>query len=187
MKSRYTAFTQQSYCCVPACLQMVMYRRELPLIEQEVLGFELGLTVPKEDIHMFNKVRTGKKPPAGWGTQISRPEFSIDKALKRLNVPLQARIHTIDYIESAQMLRKFLEDSQAAGGDTLLCFNYGKLWDKDTDSGHVCVFDRIDGDSVWIIDPGRNAPKHREVPLDKLYEAMVAHGSSKSAGAWEIY
>lgn len=187
MKSRYTAFTQQPYCCVPASLQIVMYRRGIPLIDQEDIGYELGLTVPEEDKHFFNKVRTGEKPPAGWGTQIYNPKYDINKALAKLDIPFKVRIHTIDYLQSSQKLKKFLQDAQKADGDVLLCFENSVLWKRDTKNGHVVVFDGLESDDVWVVDPSRSFPKHHKVSVNKLYQAMLEHGSKKSAGAWEIF
>lgn len=187
MKSRYVAFTQQPYCCVPASLQMVMHRRNIPLVEQEGIGYALGLTVPEEESHLFNKVHTGKKPLAGWGTQVYKPEFDINKALKKLGIPFQVRIHTIDYLESAEKLKKLLSDCQKADGDALLCFENSVLWKRDHKNGHVVVFDRIEGEDVWVVDPSRSLPKHHRISVNRLYQAMLEHGSKKSAGAWEIF
>lgn len=65
MKSRYIPFTQQEYCCVPACIQMVMYKNSIPLVSQEDIGNALGLTVPEEDAYLFKSPQTGEKPRAG--------------------------------------------------------------------------------------------------------------------------
>lgn len=187
MKSRYIAFTQQPYCCAPTSLQMVMYRRNIPLIDQEDIGYELGLIVPEEDKHFFGRVRTGERPPAGWGTQIYRPQFNINKALKRLNVPFQVRIHSIDKFETAEKLKKFLQDAQKANGDVLLCYENSIIWDRENKSGHVVVFDYIEGDDVWVVDPNAKDPKRHKIPIQILYKAMLEHGVKRSAGCWEIF
>lgn len=181
---KYIPFTQQRYCCVPTCLAMVMYRRGIPLIPIEDLGYALGLTVPEEDLWLFDKARTGERPSAGWGTRIQEPEFEINKVLKSIDIPLSVEVDTD--IKSLEDLRQKLQAVQDADGDALLCFDYGKLWNEDISGGHVCVFHGLDGDDVWMIDPERNVPKNRKVSLAKLYEAIDFHGPENSCGVWRV-
>lgn len=186
MKSRYTPLTQQPYCCVPACLQMVMYKHGIPLLPQEDMAYELGLVVPEKDAHMFNKVRTGEKPSSGWGTQIQKEEFSANSFFRSHNVPLDLkRVGTRDF-KDKEGLRKLLQGIQVSDRDGLLCFDYGKLWSLDFSGGHVCVFDHIEGDTVHIVDPERNVPKYRQTTLDALFAAMDFHGDHNSTGVWLI-
>ena len=186
MKFRYMPFTQQPYCCVPACFQMVMYKRGIPLIPQEEMAYALGLTVPEKEAYLFAKVRTGKKPSAGWGTQINLPEYEVNRVFPQLDIPLSmVRLSTKDFETPAQ-LAELLEKVQAQDGDALLCFDYGKLWGLEFTGGHVCVFNSIDKNVVTIIDPERNVPKIRTVSIDKLFKAMDFHGEHNSTGVWEI-
>ena len=46
----------------------------------------------------------------------------------------------------------------------------------------MCVFDRIEGDTVWMIDPEQNVPKFRAVPVEKLYRALKKHGADAFNG-----
>lgn len=185
-KSRYIPFTQQRYLCVPTCLQMIMYRHGIPLQSAEDIGYALGLTVPEDDLRLFSegKARTGERPSAGWGTQIYKPEFEINKVLRSLDIPLHVDVDTD--VTSPQNLRGKLQKVQDADGDALVCFDWGKLWDRDERAGHLSVFDRLDGEDIWIVDPERNSPKHRKVSLQKLYEAIRFHGPKNSAGVWVI-
>jgi hypothetical protein len=48
--SRYVPFTQQPACCVPTCIQMVMYKNDIPLIPSEEIGYPLGLIVHGDDL-----------------------------------------------------------------------------------------------------------------------------------------
>lgn len=153
-------------------------------MEQEELGYALGLTVPKEDLHLFGKARTGKMPTSGWGTQIQNPEFEINKILRNLDIPLYVEVDT--KIKSENVLRDKLESVQADDGDALLCFDYGKLWDVESSGGHVCVFHGLENGDVWMIDPECNVPKHRKVTISKLSEAINIHGPENMCGIWKI-
>lgn len=184
--TRYVPFTQEKYHCVPTCIQIVMYRQGLPLVPAEVLGHHLGIVVPEEDAQLFWKANTGDKPLAGWGTRIYMPEFTLDKAFARLEIPLAVELQLIDEFDGPGQVRDFLERAQENNEDVLVCYQYGALFDTDSTGGHVNVFDRIDGEEVRLVDPERTVPKWRVVKLEKLFEAMRAHGPEKSAGFWKL-
>lgn len=177
---------QQPYCCVPACFQTVMYKSGIPLLPQDELAYEMGLTVPEEDSHLFSKVHTGKKPSSGWGTQIQKKEFNPNTVFPKLGIPLRIEQSFIKDFKDLEGLRSLLTDIQKEDGDALLCFDYGKLWDLPRKGGHVCVFDRIEGDNVYLVDPERNVPKYRQASLEKLFKAMNFHGDDNSTGVWKV-
>lgn len=179
---KYLPITQQPYCCVTACLQMVMYRRGINLIEQEDIAYELGLTVPKNDVHLFKKARTGQKPSSGWGTQIQKEEFSVPKFFKNHNILLNFSIKN-DFADASE-LRNYLNSHLGDDVDVMLCFDYGVLWETDHRGGHVCIMESIDGDEIVLVDPERNVPKRRIVKIDKLYKAIDFHGPHNSTGVW---
>lgn len=84
--TKYTPLTQQKWCCVPTCIQMVMLRHRIPLQPAELIGFQMGLVVPEKDKKYFwhpAKLGTGKKPPAGYGTQAGKKEFSPNAMFKK--------------------------------------------------------------------------------------------------------
>lgn len=163
---------------------MVMYRHGIQLLPIEQLAYELGLTVPEEDAWLFDKVRTGKKPSSGWGTQIQNPRYEINSVLTKLGIPLTVSIRT-DFA-SAEDLRQHLQVISDQDLDALLCFDYPKLWDLEGKGGHVCVYDQTEDDKVWMVDPERNVPKHRSATFDKLFAAIDFHGSHNATGVWTI-
>jgi hypothetical protein len=187
MESRYIPFVQQPYCCVAACFQTVLYKRGIPLLPQEVLAYEMGLTVPKEEAHLFTKVRTGPKPASGWGTQIQKKQFNPNTVFPKLRIPLRIEQSFIKDFKSQDGLRALLRDIQKNDGDALLCFDYGRLWDLPKRGGHVCVFDRIEGDEVYLVDPEKNVPKSRKTSIEKLFNAMDFHGDDNATGVWRIW
>ena len=86
--SRYIPLTQQPYLCVPACIQIVMYKHNIPLVPQEEIGYHLGLTVPPDAAKSFFKVRVADQPPvnSGYGTQIQTLEYEPNQAFNKLKV-----------------------------------------------------------------------------------------------------
>ncbi len=101
--SRYVPLTQQAACCVPTCIQMVMYKNGIPLIPAEEIGYHLGLIVHPDRSGLFYKVRTStEKPPAGYGTRIYLPEFEPNVAFKKLGIPLSLTVKPVSKIGSAK-------------------------------------------------------------------------------------
>lgn len=182
---RYVPFTQQPYLCVPTCLQMILYRRGIALMEQEDIANELGLIVPEEDLKYFAHARTGERPSSGYGTQIQDEQYGMHKLFDKNGWKLSFTRHSD--IASVDELREILATVQADDDtDAMLCFDYGMLWGVKSSGGHVCVFEKLEGDTVCIIDPERNVPKRRATDIHTLFEAIKFHGSHNAAGVWII-
>lgn len=179
---RYTPFVQQPYCCVPACLQMVLYRRGIPLLSQEEIGHELGLTVPKEYQKILPLARKGKKPSSGWGTQIQNPKYTLNNFFKKRNIPLKETYYPT---LSKTKARTFIRVQIKKGNDILVCFNYNKLY-QDEGQGHVSVIEALNGDYITIVEPISRFPKFRKVEFDKLIESINFHGEKNRGGFWVI-
>jgi len=189
--SKYVPLTQQKWCCVPTCIQMVMLRRNLPLISAELIGHHLGLVVPKEALKYFWNAKTGPRPPAGYGTQIGNPQFDPNIAYQKLNLPLRLNLKLIDQFKSKADFRQYLNNLDQDKKDYLVCFDWPTLFDPDEIDrwGHVCVLDKVDlnKDQIRIIDPSANSTKWLYVDISKMYEAMKEHAKrAKSSGFWEF-
>lgn len=171
--SRYSHITQQPFCCVPACMQMVLSRRNLPLFSQKYIGTELGLTL------------TGKKPSAGWGTQVDKQEYSINAFFRKHNLPLQEEYLPVSKLES---IAEWAATQISGDNDILVCFNYGLLYENkyQTGQGHVCILDSIEKENAILIDPEESNRKYRRVKLEKLIDSMKLHGENNRGGFWII-
>lgn len=184
--SRYVPLVQQRWCCVPACISMVMYKHGMKLLPQEYLAYHLGLIVPKEDRALFSTARTGKKPKAGYGTQIEKKEYSPNVVFPKLKIPLKMTYHSARDLDMPR-LSELLVTAEKGNKDLLVCFDTGALGKTKNHGGHVCVFDRIDAKKgmVRLIDPASSQPKWRTVSLEDLYRGMRYHWN-KSGGVWEF-
>lgn len=185
---RYVPLTQQPYCCFPACVQMVLLRRGLQVLPQELIGWHLGLTVPKSATKYFWKVRTGKRPKAGYGTQVSNAKFSINRAFERLGIPLKSVYRPIGTFRTAGDFRGYLERMGDRDMDVIAVFDYGALYGTGWHYGHASLMDRIyHGEGrVRLVDPGSDTPKWRLVNAGKLFESMKRHGDDRGGGFWEL-
>lgn len=185
--SRYIPMTQQKSCCVPTAISIVMYKRGIPLVPQELLGYHLGLIVDKIDKELFWNSRTGKRPLAGYGTQIGLAKYGPDVAFEKLGIPLRMAVRSIDEFKTQKYFINYISECIKADKDILACFNHGILSGNDKKGGHVCVVDKIytSRGVVRLIDPSPNKPKWREVKISLLKSAMEGHPSG-GGGFWEL-
>ena len=181
---RYDPITEKPYCCVPAVLQMIQSRRGLRSKSQEEIGWDLGLIVPPEIKSEFTKIRTGPKPRAGYGTQTSQQEFSIEEYFGRNHLPLSiTRV-------SPRSLNELISNIEAALGhdnDVVLCYNSQCLF-GDGDIEHVSLIEEFNKATakVTVVDPAIRAPKRRITTIVSIFETIQKHGVSKLFGIWII-
>jgi len=163
---------------------MILARRGLPCMSQEEIGWQIGLLVPPEIESEFTKVRTGPMPPAGYGTQTSKPEFSIEHFFSRNHLPL-AVART-----SPASLKELIFTLQTAfdrNNDVVLCFNSRFLF-GDGDTEHAALiegFDKTTGKAM-LVDPAVDSPRRRAAAVDRIFETIQWHSVSPAGGIWII-
>jgi len=175
--TRYVPLIQQKSCCMPASINMVLYKLGLPLIPQELLGHHLGLIVAKEDKHLFWRASTGKKPKSGHGTRIFLKQYNPNIAFKKLGILLRMMIYPVTEFESDRELISFVSSKIKDDKNILVRLSSGILNNNGKNSGHVCVVDKIypKENKIRIIDPSPSQPKWREIKISKLKKAMELH------------
>lgn len=181
-KPPYKPITQIRYHCVPACIAIVLDRCKIKHGTLNDIGYELGLILPKEIARKFKKARTGKKPLAGYGTQVAKKQFSINHYFQNNKINLKETYFPPKKIKDYQ---KFISDNICQSNDIIVCFD-NKLLFSSGDWGHVCVIQGINNNKVIIIDPEIGVSKKRIVELPNLIEAIEKHGKERRGGFWVI-
>ncbi len=161
---------------------MILDRRKIFHGTQDEIGYDFGLTVPKEKVHLYTKVRTGKKPIEGYGTQVGKKQYSINNYFQKNNINLK---EIYFFVKDISDVKEFIISNIRKNNDIIVCFNNEKLYGKG-DCGHVSLIQGIENNIVSLIDPGKDVPKLRKVELKKLIDAMEYHGKEKSGGFWLI-
>ena len=181
---RYDPIVEKPYGCVPAVLQMILARRGLPCMSQDEIGWELGLLVPPGLKSAFAKVRTGPMPPAGYGTQILKPEFSIENYFNRNHLPLSIQRVSPSSLDA---LISAIETALDRDNDVVLCFNSRRLF-GDGDSEHVAIIEAFNKTSgqVTLVDPAIGAPKRRNAAVESVFATIQEHTVSPLGGIWIV-
>lgn len=178
---KYTKITQKEYCCVGACLEMVLKRHGITDYKQEDIACELGLIVPPHLKSQYSHAKTGLKPKSGYGTQIQRPQYSINHFFKKRQLNF---VETYYYITDIDEAKAFLNTKNDQ--DILIIFHCGTLYDNSlADWGHMVLFNHIHGNQLIIQE---NSPKRNleEIELSKLLQAIKKHGRANGAGFYCI-
>lgn len=180
LNTRYVPFVQQPYCCGPACIQMVLYKNHLPLLSQEQIGAELGLIVPTELKNAFYNVDARDKPVvgSGFGTRIQDPDFSLAKLIEKQAWPFRFTTELASSFINEEVFIHRLKELVLDDSDALICFQ------NDQGTGHVCVLDTIDDQTVTLMDPSQNYPKWRAISYPELFKRVQAHGDDNFGGIW---
>ncbi len=193
--SRYIVLTQQSFCCLPTCIQMVMIRHNIPLVQSEELAYHFGLSVTKEFKHLFWNPRLVDKLPKQYSeptTRISKPEYEPNKVFKQMGIPLRFSQTLINQFKKFNDFEEYLKEAIKEGRDTLICFDWEIANPDYFDNyiggyGHVALLDKLINDKeIRYIDPEHGYSKWPIIKIETLYEAMKSHGSDRGAGFWEL-
>lgn len=178
---KYSKIAQKKYCCVGACLEMVLNRHGITKFDQEEIAYELGLIVPPHLVNNYRRARTGAKPASGYGTQIQNRQYSINRFFTKNEINLQESYH---YITDLGMAENFLANCKDQ--DILIVFHCGTLYNKpEADWGHMVLFDHL-SDKCIVIQENSAARNIEKIELPKLIQAIKTHGTKNGAGFYLI-
>jgi len=165
----YRPFYQLPFCCVPATIQWILYRHNLDIIDQEMIGYELGLRLPKKVSYFFSNPDLKYYPnnvTIQWGTQIFTKGYTINDFFKKYNIPF--RISKQHYFDNKQDLRRFLINNLKNNNDIILRLN-NKLLNKDKKGcGHFSLIIQYDSNNRIITIGDPNPAFYKQMTEDDI-------------------
>lgn len=181
---RYKHVAQKPYCCVPACVQMLLRRRKLPMLSQSDIGYNLGMILPPHKRAVLRiRSHRGPRPESGWGTRINMKKYSLGRFFKKGDIPLIEKYHSGKNFKSSMHLKEFVSKNLKEGNDILACFNYPLLYRARGAWGHASLIQAVSPDEVVLVDPGRKHKASRKVKTETFLKAMKNH---VGGGLWVI-
>lgn len=172
---KYKHISQKPYCCVPACIQMILQRRKLPILLQTDIAYDLGVILPSEDRHLLPKTHEGQRPKAGWGTRINLKKYSLTAFFKKQGYSLEEVFQLAKKFSSIKQFKKFLLDNIKEKNDLLICFNYPMLYHIKGSWGHASLIEKVGDDKVILRDPDPKHKEEREILLNDLFTSLKNH------------
>lgn len=179
---RYKHIAQKPYCCVPACVQMILERRDLRLLTQPTIAYDLGVALPPNQRKLLPKSYNVPRPKSGWGTRINKSKYSLGSFFKGRKYPLREEYHSAKSFASIRSFRKFLLDN-VNENDMLVCFNYPMLYELEGSWGHASLVVGVGDSYVTLRDPDAKQTKLRRVELGKFYLSLKNH---PGGGVWVV-
>jgi hypothetical protein len=166
----YNPFYQLPYCCVPATLQWILYRRGLDILDQETIGIELGLRLPPNGKNFFTNKNihyVSKEPKGGFGTQIEKNKFSIERFFTKYKIPLN--ISSIYNFRDKIKLKNFIIKNMLADHDIIMRYN-NKITNGENQKsyGHLSVIVEFDDKTDIVIVGDPQIPHYKIVSLDQI-------------------
>ena len=180
---KYTHISQKPYCCVPACVQMILRRRKMPIFGQTDIAYDLGVVLPPKDRYLLPKSHRGLKPKSGWGTRIDLKKYSLTAFFKRHGFPLHEKYFSAKRFLSTKQFKKFLLENIGKGNDLLVCFNSPLLYHREGSWGHASLIEEVEEESVTLRDPKPQYKLARRVLLNDLLAALKNH---YHGGIWVV-
>lgn len=177
----YFPLTEQQLCCVPCAIQWILLRRGLQLVEQEIIGKELGLTIPKKYQHLFlSKIKISEKPK-DWGCQ--QTEDNINKFFRKYKIPL--KVKKIPYSEIKNPEKLIAENIQK-GNDVVLNAYMSAIKPKEKYGHFVLVSELILGKKPRVVvgDPDFISKKFWEADLSKFIKGMSKEFDGEERGIY---
>ena len=176
LDSRYVPLTQQPWCCVPACISIIMLKRGLPLIPQELLGYYLGLTVPLCDRRKFWNARASSMRGRAGGTKMYLSRFNPNLVFPKIGVRLRMihyKIASFDSDGNAKLF-EFLDSIDKKDRDVIVAFEHRTLFPHGMRGGHVNVVDRafVKNGTIRLIEPHPFRPKWRTIKINRLLKEI---------------
>jgi len=186
VKPDYVPLTQQEYCCFATCVQMILLRRKMKMFSQEEIGWHLYLVVPKGKKKLFEKVRAGKKPKTGYGTQASKKGCSLNGFFKKKKISLKCERFKVSEVKNpAELIVKNLRK----GNDIAVDYHNKGINPQGKAFGHACIVSEIilgKKPEVILIDPNFKNKKFDKIDLGKLCKAMASKYDGCERGFWVI-
>ncbi len=180
---KYKHVSQKPYGCVPACVQMILWRRKILKPPLADIAYDLGIVLPPGNRHLWPKSDGGRKPKAGWGTRLNLKKYSLPQFFKRRNYPLQATFRPAEKLKSTKQFKKFLSENIKKSNDLLVCFNYPKLYHLAGSWGHASLVERANQKYVNLRDPIPQYQAARRILPTDLLAALKNH---YRGGIWVI-
>ena len=139
--------------CVPACLNMILKRRNMSTYAQIDIACILGLVVPPSLLAQYDCAETSETEE-DWGVHPQADGTSIKLFLKIKGVPLAYRYVDAREIPSDSTL-DFLSDNLQHDNDIIVGYDYAATFKEGKNVGHVSLIRSIDSitETVELVDP----------------------------------
>lgn len=185
-KKEYRSIHQMPFCCVPATLQWVLYRRNLDILNQEIIGLELGLRLPIKAKPFFVSQSIEYYPndmKISWGTQILKHKYSINKFFNKYKIPLTIS-HKYTFNNSKE-LETFIINNFNNNNDIILRW-HTKIFDNKKGYGHFSVISEYNS-STKVVTIGDPNPLHyKKLLLNQVLETISRNNDNKQRGLYII-
>lgn len=181
----YRPIQQLPYCCVPATIQWILYRKGYDILDQELIGVEFGLRIPQRLSKYFQHegLQILADDAEEFGTQTRKYEkYSINSFFRKFKIPLEiSQLYTFN---NTNLLQSFLIEALKGDNDIILSYN-DKIFDPNQPTGHFSLLVNIESSGEILIgDPA--PPFFKRIHVKKMIFAMSDKIDAQQRGIYLI-
>jgi hypothetical protein len=171
---KYIPIVQKPKCCAVACLQMILYRNNFGLFDQEDLAIEFGVKVGADDKHAFRE----NMPTM---TEFNNDEgISTLDSVERINVFFDSSKITLAAMalpfSKISSFKDLIVENLAQNNDIWIEYHTHEVHADDINNKriHDALIESIDleANTAVIIDPKPGRRQRATVPVDVLERAL---------------
>lgn len=170
---KYELINQLPYCCVPACIQMILRANKVKFaLTQKEIAYSLGLTVPTKFKKLFPLANISNKE-SDFGIKPQIEDFSLNHFFQNHSLPFQEFFNLPSDILFGEYL-DFIEDNLKQNNDIIAGVSYGVLQNETEykDVRHAILIEKISTSGLTVVIPDENNTFRKEIPLSLLIEAI---------------
>lgn len=141
------------FMCVPACLNMILKRRNLTTYPQAEIAYHLDLVVSPELIAKYPRARVSADEK-DWGVHPQSDRTTIEEFLRKQGIPL-----VFKYISAKEVptdsVTDFLSDNLCQDNDIMVGYDYATVFEEGKNVGHVSLIRSVNTslETVELLDP----------------------------------
>ena len=158
----YKHLVQKIHLCGVTCLQMVLFRRNIWL-EQEELAQTMGARIRSKSQHLFRLPLKIDDHDAG----LNLWEFPNNNSWLEQH-HLKAEMFKLSQIDD---LKEFITKNLQKGNDLIVNFKRTAYY-PEKEWGHYALINSITEDQIELCDPSPQGKPYWKTPLTKLQHAM---------------
>jgi hypothetical protein len=179
--SLYLPEYAERFMCVPACINMILRRRNLPTLSQESIARELDLVVPLELAGRHPWARLSDKE-ADWGVHPQTTQASLSSFFHRHCLPIQELFYRPSSIFGRDYA-DFIATNLALDNDLIVGYDYASVFGAGSHAGHVSLVVGVERerDLIHLVDPEQPTAQ-----LTASLEGIVKGSEARRDGFWVI-
>lgn len=177
-KTRYKHLVEKPSLCGPACLSMILLRKEI-WIDQEIIAEEIGARIMPKEYKLFSvKLKFPKNPKDAGINLIEFDKKRVKDFFKKHKLAITSEVF---YISKIKDVKKFIKENLDKNYDIMANIHM-VYFDKSKQWGHFVLIESINVNTVTFCDPDPQNKSYSTTNIPDLIKSMDKKIDGKERG-----